>query len=458
MSRGSCPRCLAPLRKVAAFCGTCGLAVGAAVELDDLADEAIAGGDEVVLRAPGGGRRTVAIGALVGLLVATVVVVATSGSGGGRAASVTINATTSSPAGHDSSGPDSSSPDSSDPETPSPVAIRPVVPTTEPAAATTTGSRVVPAPVTAGTGQPLLGEPSGLALVLVSPDGQLHHLALDTGRLDATAFVDVPPNGPPTWFLSEQGLVYSSGTELRVRATDGTERAIAGLSVGPNELMAPGPGSEIWAMSANLEDIVLVRIDLRTASVVEQKTLQNAYLVGSDEAGRPLLQLRDGALWRLETSGAWTVVGGITTLPLGHDRYLETICSSPPACSLAVHSADRHVLIALPSPPGGEGRAVVAAASNGTLTALVRTPTTGDPTVEIYDANGTRIAVLTDYVAQNRLFRNAGHLWWSPDGRWVFWLGANGVHAWRQGLTDPVTIEIASDTIAIADILVTRAD
>jgi hypothetical protein len=126
-------------------------------------------------------------------------------------------------------------------------------------------------------------------------------------------------------------------------------------------------------------------------------------------------------------------------------------------CSLAVHSADRRVLIALPSPPGGEGSAVVAAASNGTLTALVRAPTTVDPTVEIYDASGVRVAELADYVVQNRLFRNAGHLWWSPDGRWLFWLGSHGVRAWRQGISEPVTIEFAPNTLTITNVLVTRA-
>lgn len=373
------------------------------------------------MRSSGGHRRNLVIGVAIALVVGAVVVLGTTGSG--RSASPTTT-TSSTIAG---------APDTT-------VDTAPLKPTI------------------IGTGKPLLGEPSGLSLLLVGYDGQLHHLDLDTGELDVTHFSSTPGQESQAWYLTDQGLVYSDGKALILRTPDGAERTIKfSESTDSYNTFARASADQIWAMTqSGLGTGLLLRIDLGTATVVERVPLGNAYLAGVDESARPVLQLVDGTVWRLAADATWSKLGSLQTRPIGHGLYLETTCPQPPACAVEVRTADQRVLFTVP-PLGTEySQEVPAGASNGTLTALVRADGGGpNQAIDVYGPDGAHVAKLDDFTLQYS--QDGSGMSWSPDGVWLFWFGAIAVHAWRAGLDAPRTIDLSALSIPMQRIAITRS-
>jgi hypothetical protein len=396
------------------------LPVGTSVELDELDDASPSEGAEIAMRSSGGRRRNLVIGVAVALVVTAVVVLGTTGSGRSAAP----------------------------PTTP---------PTTSAGAPDTTVDTAPLKPTIIGTGRPLLGEPSGLALLLVSYDGQLNHLDLDTGQLDVT-HLSSPGGESQAWYLTDQGLIYGDGKSLVLRMLDGTERSIAfSQTVDSYNTYSRASAGQIWAMTQSGQDgALLLRIDLATAAVVERIPIGSAYLVGADEIGRPLLQLGDGMVWRLAADGQWSTFGSLPTRPIGHGLYLNTTCPQPPACIVQVRTGDHKVLYTVPPLDTEYAQDVAAGASNGTLTALVRASVGGpSQAIDVYGPDGSRVVTLSDFSLQYS--QDGSGMSWSPDGVWLFWFGAIAMHAWRAGLDAPLSIDLSSLSIAMQHLAVTRS-
>jgi len=329
-------------------------------------------------------------------------------------------------------------------------------PVTSTAIAASVDTTLVPAPqapTVIGDGRPLLGERTGLSVLLADYDGNLHHLDLDTGALRSTRFTRPPGQESRLWFLTEDGLVSTNASALVLRQLDGTERTLVAQPTDGFTTFANASRGQIWAVTqTGSGDQTLRRIDLAAASVVESVSIGNAQLVGADETGRPLLQLADTTLWQYGAEQRWTMVGPLTTRPLGHGLYLNSNCSTPPACSLEVRGADQHVVYTVATSAQGQPVAIQGGASNGTLTALVRivdASTVGsaanslppDVAIDVYRPDGTRVATFADVLT--RYDQNGfGGLTWSADGTWLFWLGLVKIHAWRVGLAQPIDIDL----------------
>ena len=414
-----CPACDASTPRASAFCVSCGRPIGALVELDELGNGEPAQGADVAMRSTGGRRRNLVIGLAVALVVGAIVVLGTTDSAQ-RAVPVASS-------------------------------------TTSTASADTTLAAAPLQPTIIGNGRPLLGEPSGLAILLAGYNGDLQRIDLDTGELIATHFASSPGQESRSWFLIEDGLLYTNGSGLVLRKLDGTERTLFSQSADNYNTFAKAGRGQIWAMSqTGAASTSLRRIDLAAASVVESVSIGNAYLIGTDETGRPLLQLADTTVWRYGADQQWTRFGTLATRPLGHGLYLGVSCPTPPACVLEVRGSDQHVMYTLPTSGPSQQVDVAAAASNGTLTALAHNADQSAPGgfgIDVLGVDGTKIATFADLSPQYDQ-GGAGGLTWSADGTWLIWLGLVKAHAWRFGLAHPVDIDLTALPVPVQHLAV----
>ena len=428
MSARRCPACEAKLERSAAYCAACGRAVGPAIELDELGDNGPAEGEDIELLRVGGRRRTIAIVAGGAVLVAAIAAFATGGSNGR-----------------------STSPTS----------------TLSPSAVTTTEPVAPPVPTIIGDGRPLLGLPSGLAVIASTGDGELHRLDLDTGQLDVTRFSSSPTDSPETWFLTSAGLIYTDGKGLVLRTPAGTERKIALTGPSSYNPIGSADANSFWVQSQPQAQAIgqptpatmMFRVDLRTSAVVETTGPINAYPSGIDSDGRPLFGLADGTIWKLDAEHRWVKLGGSSTQALGHGLYLEAACPSPPTCSMVARKADGTVVASLPTTSSYPGQDLQGSASNGDLIALVRASLdgVGASTIEVYNLAGTLVATLDDFMIRYHMGRGLGGLTWSADGQWLIWAGGYKLHAWRPGFAHAITIDLPTSTSLIDDMVVTSS-
>lgn len=409
----ACATCGHRLGRGDAFCSACGRAPGAGldlvVELDGTPDAA---GHEFVL-APHRRSHTRFVGVVVvGLATAALAVSLSTGSR--DAATVPATATTATTG----SGAASTA-----------VAMRAEASTTMVSTAS---------PIGIG---PLLGEPTGLGLLVVVGNG--------TFRIDLYAGMILPAGlrlDPLEFEITPLGLLQrsSDGVSLWRAPGRGEPRSLpktSFLGVGPPQRLwfkqpeAEPRGFTVWYEEAGVDR---VDVDLPRGSEIVLPDGLGGLVIGAL-----------GGIYRWQP-GDWTPrrfsVGSVLSAAGGF--VLAAECDDDLGCGAVVHDLRTGTSRPAPIVPGLEGPyAYGQVARDGEVLLALRTEN-GDPSLVAVTMAG---AVVDLGKARLGCLRSgcAAMPHWSPDGRWLFWVeDPTTIAAWRLGLDRPVEIRLPDAALA----------
>lgn len=426
MSGGArCPRCRRATPAAAAFCPGCGAALGSdlVVEVGGPAGRVpVPSGPEA-----GGGRRARRVG--LGVAAALAVAIGASVvSGGGDGRSATTTSTTSDGVG-----------------TTSTVAAAPTTTAADEPVTTTTLL-----PVSGPTGAPLLGEPTGLR-VLVATNRGIQRLDLDAGTLTE---VETPGR---TYFADDLlamrgGLAVLSEGELRFLPLDGPYEDRRSLSGQLLSVDAAGRALALVYTDGGAYAAVVDRAGAeprRLDATLSTSVYPPAFGAGT---GDLLLPVPGGVFaWRDGVSrpvSAGAVVDAAGPFVLMRRCWPAPVCrldvvdvatggvrgsvdDDDPVANLRLAPDGAHLVRGIPFDParvgGRDPRLSVVRLSDGQVTTL------SVDTSEAWNSN----------LGLDPSLRGA--LAWSADGRWLFVVRTPSVlSAWRDGLAAPIDLTIPS--------------
>lgn len=434
-----CPRCRRAVADGAAFCPSCGAALGVevAVEVSVEADRNDTGPTHEVVFAPGRRRGRVGVGVAVAVAVAVGASLAVGGGGGGgSAAPSTIARRTATTTAAASTTPPSAA-------------------TTPSSRPTTTTTSVV---VVSRTPAPLLGETTGLRVLLAADQG-VFRLDLDAGTMTLVRTDGVTIGADALVAMRGGSLRWSNG-ELYAIVDDrptGQVPSFPGQPLGVDldgrafALVYPSDGDQ-RPYVAVIDDAGALRRRLDLVLPADQ------FYPPAWPAGHGgLLVPASGGVFRWTAPGQplQPVAAGVVIDVAGR-FVLSRLCFPTPECRLTVTDLDAGAVASRPD-------ASTTGFSGGRLSPdgrwFVRGPPIDYATGRVDTSKPLRVESMVDErVVELSLdiesplhldpFQGAG-LAWSTDGRWLFYArGRHVLAAWRDGLT--ASIELAFPDLDLA--------
>lgn len=408
-----CVRCSARLARGAAFCASCGHAIGgvhaAALLVETDGHAGSDGGHEVVLAPTRSPRRWLA-GGLVAALAAAIAVSVGAG-GGGRSTAPTTTA-------------------------------RPKAGTTTSSSTSSASSPVTSSPATTAAPLvgPVLGDKTGLGLLVWAADG-VFRLDLDTGAIERTRLR--PLDGNPD--LTSVGIVFHDvDTNRRRLLTPGAGEPVT-ISTTPGRYLGEGPPGRLWfadyeptsdGPSIWYQELGRTRIDVTVPAGAQDVRIDGLGGLVLQAPGGIYVQAAPGETPRRLSAGQLIWVGD--------GLVLEAACDDVLRCGPRLH--DLRTGTARDAPRGfREGAFAFSSASpDGQQLLTVRAGVS-----DFYELATVDLAGRTTALGPTRspCFSADcdGRPVWSPDGRWLFWVsGDDVVSAWRAGLAAPIAVSLAS--------------
>jgi hypothetical protein len=277
---------------------------------------------------------------------------------------------------------------------------------------TTTTTRVIP-------GAPLLGEPTGLELVLVGVSGQV--VDLDTGRLTRLRTSALG--------ATQRGILVDDGGDLATwpapyDGSNGTTLLPATPGTLVDQMWVVGDGTMVWAVrrsdrsSETRPDPEAVLVDLDGRVVGRFRIPPEVWPVGATDHGLVV----DGAsgVYLLDATGDVERISTGDVIGVVGDRVYATSCDEELRCQTEVLDGRGRLVESIPPPTDNIGWAT--AAHDGRLAYVVYDDEFGvQLRVEI---DGATVFEGIDGV----LGGGPGVLAWSPDGRWLAIASFDGVH------------------------------
>ena len=288
---------------------------------------------------------------------------------------------------------------------------------------------------------PLLPAPTGTVLYGTTSDGQLARIVLDTGEISLRRLPEGTNPDAVMQLIPRTGSIVVVGFpgEHSYVVPRGLKGEIVELEL-ENEQVFRGPGpDELWRVtssfsspSASLQQVQLMKIDGTPVGPVRQLALQvyledgaggligrgpGGYYVFAPEDGRPSL-LSDGEMVSVDAQ-----------------RIVDLVCDDVLTCRLA-RSATGPV-----ESPGCSGRHPTPASSTSAAPALA----SPDGRWVAFDDGGGRLHVLDLQSGVIEPDRDRGGLLlrgftWSADSSWLFWSENGSLRAWQLGVAEPVRI------------------
>ncbi len=430
----SCPRCGRGAPPGAAFCGSCGASLSGEIEIELEQDGYVARTAHDVVLEPGHRRGRWAGAAVAAALVVAVAASIVSGGGDGRTAPTTSAASSTTTRATIAAATTATTAEGS--------------PTTEAASTTTTTIQVE------GAGAPLLGEQTGASLLLTTTRGVLR-LELDTGRA-----VAVTPGGLPTFTEDlvpvRGGFVgWSQGTTRIVRY----DQRDASTDQPPGaQLLGADRDGRAWLVvygNDGRQSIGYVT-DARSPLVaVEPPWTPDVYPQLLADGAGGVLQVVAGGVYRWEPGGQPTAVAAGTVVAAQGGFALTKLCYPDPMCRLTVTDVRRGTSTAMADVDGGAAQAVRVSpdgrwvVSSLTIADPAQRSELDAPLVLHEVATGRTVELPVD---DGETLRNngwmTGRLAWTSDDRWLFYAsGPRTLSAWREGLAEPVRIQLPTETL-----------
>lgn len=419
MSR--CAGCSTRLARGASFCPVCGRSAQTGppallIETDDgEPDEA---GREVVLAPTRRSSQRWVAGALVVAIAAVVGVSVTSGGDDGKVASVTTRAT--------------------------PRTTRAARPATTSAAAEATApaSSTTTAKLPGLGPGPLLGEQTGLGLLVWSADG-VYRVDLDASKLERTALRSA--DGDPD--RTSIGLVLQSVEQgTRRLLAPGAARA-ATVSAESGTFLGEGPPGRLWFLDYASDEVRSEAIWYRdgTANRIDVPLPADVQMAVPDGLGGLVLQAPGSVFVMAAPDATPRRLAYGTLIWAGDGHALVAECSDELRCAPTVY--DLRDGSSRNTPRGFVGGAFAFSALSPDGTHLFAVDAVGGGTELTAVGVGGGITRLGPIRTPCFSPSCNSAVVWSPDGRWLFWVSGDGdVSAWRVGLADPIVLSLAGRT------------
>lgn len=285
--------------------------------------------------------------------------------------------------------------------------------TTEPRGSTTTTTEVIP-------GAPLLGEPSGLVLVVVNAAGRV--VDLDTGgvtRLRARAVG-----------VTDRGILVDDGGTLAnwpapYDGSGATTVFRAGPGIALDQLWVVEGGTSVWVVPRSRDPMAPrlaaegVLVDLAGEVLVRFPLASELWAVGATDHG--LVVDGPGGLYLVDAGGEVEQFASGDAGGLAGDRIYASNCDEDLRCFVEVFDGGGRRVGELPSLPTNVGW--TATAPDGRLAYVEYGADDGLPNRVIVDGEMV-------YEDDGLLpwGGGLGGIAWSPDGRWLAIAALDGVH------------------------------
>ena len=460
------------------FCRACGAALG------DGADDGVvvvslgepAGGvaaDRLVVVDAARPRRTRTVGGAV-VLAAVATVGASVATGGDPQRAAVTSPTTAAATVWTATTPTAATTTTTT-ATPSPATTTTPPPATDAPTTVPVLAPVAPAPVTVGAG-PLLGEPTGLTLV-VGLSGTVYRLDLDAGV--ATPLPGAPrvdESGPA---LTSVGLLRGGALGVTLERPGAPERGLRspglddGSSGPPYQYIGEGPPGRLWFVSFTgaTNDVWYVDVADDIADGAAFGSVDPAGVVGADGLGGVLFGAAGGTYAR-RTPGASERISEGNLVAVNGPAALVAECDAALACRWRVLDRRRGVdwsvamtLAELTAPTFAVGVAADGHAVARVVANFPDRPNEQDGFVlQIVGPDGELVRVHLPRLVgfQCPPLGCRPYFVWSPDGRWLFaQIEADSFWAWRPGLAEPVVVrldlEADASISALFQVVETRA-
>lgn len=322
--------------------------------------------------------------------------------------------------------------------------------TTRPPRATTTRptTAVAPAEPLAPPAGPLLGETTGLGLLLWAADG-VFRLDLDAGTLVRTRLRS--EDGDPD--LTSVGLVFQAldGPARRLLRPGDERPATVSAASGP--FVGEGPPGRLWFVDYVDQGEAIWYRD-GTANRIDVPIPAGASMTRPDGVGGLVVQAPGGVYALATPDAAPRRIASGQLLWWGYGRALVAECDDQLRCGATVYDLRSGEARTAPRGFVRGAFAFQAVSPDGTqLLALNDDPAQATLTAVGLGGGITRLGPIRSpcFIAEC-----GGAVVWSPDGRWLFWVsGDEQVSAWRVGLADPIVVPVpprapARDTPALS--------
>jgi hypothetical protein len=285
---------------------------------------------------------------------------------------------------------------------------------------------------------PMLPESTGTVLYGLTQDGSLVRVDLDDG--DVT-WRNLQLSDAP----SDHQLLARTGAVVVAPANRQRPRLVADTLTGRVDeapfdgpiLFGPAP-DELWLLSGRGEGDVYAtaqRVKLDGTPVGAELALPPLFVLGSDGAGAPLLWGLSGTYLVDPVTSTWTRVSEQRLVGWGAAAFVDLGCDGGLPCHWRVHDRRTGETRLLPEPAPEEALQTFdrgRVSPDGQWLARVGR---GGSSLQVVDlATGA----LRDLVAEGDGI--VSDLAWSPDGHWLFWLGADQITTWKVGTADPVVL------------------
>jgi hypothetical protein len=285
---------------------------------------------------------------------------------------------------------------------------------------------------------PMLPESTGTVLYGLTQDSSLVRVDLDDG--DVT-WRNLQLSDAP----SDHQLLTRAGAVVVAPANRQRPRLVADTLTGrvheaPFDgpiLFGPAP-DELWLLSGRGDGDVYAaaqRVKLDGTPVGSELALPPLFVLGSDGAGAPLLWGVSGTYLVDPATSAWERVSEQRLAGWGAAAFVDLGCDQGFPCHWRVHDRLTGATRLLPEPVPDEALRTF---DRGRVSPdgqwLARVGRDGSSLQVVDLATGA----LRDLVAEGDGV--VSDLAWSPDGHWLFWLGADQITTWKVGSADPVVL------------------
>lgn len=314
--------------------------------------------------------------------------------------------------------------------------------TTLPFAIGTTSS---PAPMVPLGRGPLLGEPTGLTLLLTATE-QVQRLDLDARTLRP---LPIDADEEQLWAVPG-GFVAARGGRVELLDHQGAERSPGARPIEGTVLGVDASGSLVIQSAQDAEQLRRVPAGASRAELwllpLPAGLRFDISTMRVDAAGGLVVAVQGGVV-RVTSAGATPVASGALLDARG--RFVVTwSCFPGPGCALEV--TDVTASVAPASVPAAAGRRVFAARVSPDGRFVLREEQLTDqsltPVELVRVVDGVVVARFDDASHRWALPYNGGadRVAWSPDGRWLFVTAdEHRLLAWRDGRTVPIIIDVS---------------